>query len=126
MCRRCVGWRALMPRRDVAGWRSSTCSEAALQPADAGVAADLNEFVLAELAGGPLKPVWQALAGRGPLTSGAPTGMVVDDGTIYVAYEDGVVKALDAVTGALRWESKLPRARLIDSGSRGRAGPGGR
>ena len=76
---------------------------AALQPGDAGVVADLKELALPEPTGGPLKPVWQA-----PIGSGAPTGLVVEGGAIYVAYEDGVVKALDAATGALRWESKLP------------------
>ena len=81
---------------------------AALQPGDAGVAADLNELVPPKPTGGPLKPAWQTLADSGPLTSGAPTGMAVEDGTVYVAYEEGAVKALDAATGALRWESKLP------------------
>ena len=76
---------------------------ALLQPGDAGVAADLEQLVPPEPTGGPLKQVWQALAG-----SGAPTGMAVENGAIYVAYEDGVVKALDAATGAPRWESKLP------------------
>jgi len=76
---------------------------AALQPGDAGVAADLNELVPPEVIGGPLKPAWQALA-----DSGAPTGLAVGNGVIYVAYEDGAVKALDAATGAPRWESKLP------------------
>ena len=76
---------------------------AALQPGDAGVAVDLNELVSPEVTGGPLKPSWQALSG-----SGAPTGMAVEDGTVFVAYEDGAVKALDAATGVARWESKLP------------------
>ena len=76
---------------------------AALQPGDAGVAADLKELVPPEPAVGPLNQMWQALAGNG-----APTGMAVEDGVIYVAYEDGAVRALDAATGAPRWESKLP------------------
>jgi len=82
---------------------------AALQPGDAGVPVDLNELVPPEVTGGSLKPAWQTPAGCGPLAdSGAPTGMAVEDGAIYVAYEDGTVRALDAATGAPRWESKLP------------------
>jgi outer membrane protein assembly factor BamB len=81
---------------------------AALQPGDAGVAADLKELVPPEPTGGSLKQMWLALVGSGPLISGTPTGMAVENGVIYVAYEDGVVRALDAATGAPRWESRLP------------------
>ena len=75
---------------------------AALQPGDSGVAADLNELVPPEVTDGSFKPAWQALA------DGAPTGMAVEGGTVYIAYEDGAVRVLDAATGAVRWENKLP------------------
>ena len=118
MCRRCVGWRALMPRRDAAGWRSSTCSEPTrFQPADAGAATDLDALAPPKITGGPLTPVWQTLSGSEPLAgSGAPTGMAIENGVITVAYEDGAVKALDAATGAPRRESKLRRASLVGAG----------
>jgi outer membrane protein assembly factor BamB len=75
---------------------------AALQPSDTSVAADFDELAPPEVTDGPLTPVWQALI------SEAPTGMAVENGVVYVAYEDGAVKTFDAATGALRWASKLP------------------
>ena len=126
-CRRCASWRAPMRRKDAVRLAQQYLQRAAaLQPGDAGVVADLNELVPPEVTGGPLTPVWQALAASGPLTSGAPTGMAVENGVIYVAYEDGAVKALDAATGALRWESKLPGRASSAPAAGWRAGPGRR
>jgi outer membrane protein assembly factor BamB len=83
--------------------RQTLQKAAALQPGDVGVASDLAALTEPPASTAPIREAWQTLAG-----AGAPVGMTLADGVLYLAFEDGGVRALDAATGELRWKSKLP------------------
>ncbi len=76
---------------------------AALAPADTGLAQELTALDVKPGDSTRLKLLWQV-----ETPGGLPTGMTMAGTVLYVAFEDGRVKAMAAATGAPAWEIKLP------------------
>lgn len=58
---------------------------------------------------GSLESVWRTVVGDGFVPSADSSGVTLDGDHVYVTAQDGVVLALDATTGTIRWRSRLPR-----------------